>query len=343
MKIRKTFLVVVVTILTTVLLTFSSLATENSNTIVDIPDSNTENTTNTENPDTNIGNDTDNENSNTNEDNNTGNDSNIDNNTNNEDKGNNPSNEVEQEQNKNEYVPPVEEPPLKTETPTYNNTTIEKELSNNTNLRELILDIEGLAPEFDKDITDYYLVVDLIVETINIEAYPEDDNSIVYIDGNADLQEGENTITITVKAESGDTKIYTINVTKTDDVDKVNANLKSLLVKGFNFYPSFKNNIYNYNLTISEKISQLEIIVEPEIEDATYEIIGNKNLIEGDNLIKIIVTSRDGTAKREYKLNVFISSKNVTLQDMENTPAIVLLSILGVAIIGTTIAIAKKK
>ena len=244
------------------------------------------------------------------------------------------NNESEKEQTK------VEENSTESETTDSDNTIAEE--SENADLRNLILDVEGLAPEFDKNITEYYLIVDLSIEEINIEAYPEDINSIVMIDGNTDLQEGENTISITVRAEAGNTKTYTINVTKTDDVDMVNANLKNLSVKGFNFYPSFKNNIYNYNLTINEKVSQLEITVEPEIEEATYKIIGNENLVEGDNLIKIIVTAKDGTAKREYKLNVYISSKSVELQEVNKIPAVVILSILGVAIIGTAIAISKK-
>jgi len=245
------------------------------------------------------------------------------------------SHESDNNQNINQQEKNEEEKPK-------NDNEIVETKSDNANLGKLILDTEGLSPEFDKNITDYYLIVDLTVEKLNIEAYPEDESAIVMIDGNTDLQEGENTINITVKAEAGNTKTYVINVTKTDDVDKVNANLKSLSVKGFNFYPTFKNNIYNYNLTINEKISQLEITAETEIEEATFEILGNESLEEGDNLIKIIVTARDGQAKREYKLNVYMSSKNVQLQETNKTPAIVILVILGIAILGTAIAIIKK-
>lgn len=248
-------------------------------------------------------------------------------------------------QTEQEDEPPIDTP-IENQKPTNDDVTdnieVEKFESENANLRFLKLDIDGLSPEFDKNITEYYLIVDLSIDSVNIEAYPEDINSIVMIDGNTELQEGENTISITVKAEAGNIKTYTLNVTKTDNIDLVNANLKELSVKGFNFYPSFKNNIYNYNLTINEKISQLEILVEPEIEGATYEIIGNENLVEGDNLIKIKVTAKDGEAKREYKLNVYISSKNVELQKVNKTPAIVLLSFLSIAIICTTIAISKK-
>lgn len=367
MKTRKTILVISLFVLMILCLSFNSFATENTEGIVDLPDESTGNDNSNVIEDSTTGNDVENEPSNddiVNDSNNTENDgTNTENN-----------NEEVPNQNENEYKPPVNEKPTNkkptnkkptSENPTDENPTDEKInmeqpthtqqptesdsnnssteiLSDNTNLAKLILDVEGLSPEFDKDITEYYLIVDLSVESVNIEAYPEHQNSIVMIEGNNDLQEGENTISITVRAESGKTKTYTIYVSKTDDVDMVNANLKNLSVKGFSFYPSFKNNIYNYNLTINEKLSSIEIMAETEIEDATYEIIGNKNLVEGDNLIKIIVTAKDGISKREYKMNVFVSFKNVEIQKTNRIPAIILLSVIGVAIIGIAIAISKK-
>lgn len=215
--------------------------------------------------------------------------------------------------------------------------------SDNTNLKSLKVDVEGLSPEFDKNITEYYLIVDLTIEEVNVEAVPEDEKSKITITGNSDLQEGENTVKILVKAENGNTKTYTINITKTNDLEKVNATLKSLSVKGFNFYPSFKANIYNYNLTVNEKLTQLEILAETEIEEATYEIIGNENLKEGDNLIKVIVTAKDGETKREYKINVYLSNKSVEAQKTNITIAIVMLSVLSIAIVATVVLIIKKR
>lgn len=215
--------------------------------------------------------------------------------------------------------------------------------SDNTNLKSLKVDVEGLSPEFDKNITEYYLIVDLTIEEVNVEAVPEYEKSKITITGNSDLQEGENTVKILVKAENGNTKTYTINITKTNDLEKVNATLKSLSVKGFSFYPSFKTNIYNYNLTVNEKLTQLEILAETEIEGATYEIIGNEDLKEGDNLIKVIVTAKDGETKREYKINVYLSNKNVEAQKTNITIAIVMLSVLSIAIVATVVLIIKKR
>lgn len=306
----------------------------------------------------------DNDISNDNPDNNLEN--NVDNNTDNDNNNNDNQNNIDQEENK-----PNDEPDNKPEEPSSSgnnsnpsgekNTEVkppknnnqnnnsnynqddDETRSDNTNLKSLKVDVEGLSPEFDKNITEYYLIVDLTIEKVNVEAVPEDEKSKITITGNSDLKEGENTIKILVKAENGNTKTYTINITKTNDLEKVNATLKSLSVKGFNFYPSFKTNIYNYNLTVNEKLTQLEILAETEIEEATYEIIGNENLTEGNNLIKIIVTAKDGETKREYKINVYLSNKSVEAQKTNITIAIVMLSVLSIAIVATVVLIIKKR
>ena len=151
--------------------------------------------------------------------------------------------------------------------------------------------------------------------------------------GNEELVEGENIVTIEVRAEDGTSKVYTIYVTKTDDIEITNANLKSITIKGFSIYPAFKSNIYNYNLLINENITKLQITAEAEFEGATVEIIGNENLKEGDNLIKIKVTAQNGLTVREYKINTFISSEVVEGKQINKNQGIVVCSVLGALVL----------
>lgn len=209
----------------------------------------------------------------------------------------------------------------------------EEEKSSNTYLRSITVDAEGLTPEFQRDILEYYLIVDLNIEEIEINAVPEDTKSTVIVRGNKDLIEGENTVDIIVRAENGTSKTYKIYVTRTKDLVYSNANLKSLSIKNFDYYPEFKPTIYNYNLLLNEKIDKLEILAETEVEEATFEITGNENLVEGDNLIKVIVTAQNGETKREYKINVFISTINVEPQKMNTKQAYILIAFIGIAII----------
>ncbi|MGN1271266.1 MAG: cadherin-like beta sandwich domain-containing protein [Clostridia bacterium] len=261
-----------------------------------------------------------------------------------------PENETEKEE------PKQEEPftnnssttvPETTSRPSYesqnNSNSSNKTKSENANLKSLVLEGTDLAPEFKATTLEYTAIVGLDVENIKVTAEAEDSEATVTVKGNKDLEEGENTITIIVEAEAGNTKTYTVKVTKTLNEEAMNTRLKSLIVQGFNIYPSFQNNIYNYNLNINEKISQLEISAETENEKATFVIEGNENLEEGDNLIKIIVTAEDGVTTNEYKINVFINSNVVKAQVESKLPALILLAVLGVTAIILTGMLIKKK
>lgn len=222
-----------------------------------------------------------------------------------------------------------------------NNTTIQK--SNEAGLKELKLDQDGLTPEFDKNITEYYLVVDLTVKQIKITANAVDTKAKVTVLGNKNLKEGQNTITIKVKAEDGTEKKYFIYVTKVDNVELANAELENLEIEGYSLYPSFKSNIYSYNLNINQNITSLNITPTTQRENATVLIEGNTNLQKGENIIKVIVTAEDNTTIRTYKINTYIDFKKVEIEEENKMPAIILIAGLSVCIIVLGIYIIVKK
>lgn len=258
--------------------------------------------------------------------------------------------EPEQEQpteNNNSVQPPETPEENQENTPPVDNsntnTYYPPELSSNNYLSSLEVVDNTIEPEFDRYTTEYYLLVGLEVEELEIYAYPADDNAIVNIYGNEELKEGENEISIIVTAEDGTTRYYTIYVTKTEDAEKSNAKLKKLEVKGYNLSPSFTGIIFKYNLTIDENTQQLYIIAEPENENAIVTIEGNENLAEGNNLIKIIVTAEDGQTKREYKINTIVKSANVEIVDENKLPAIIAIVVCIVFIIAIFIYVISKK
>lgn len=232
-----------------------------------------------------------------------------------------------------------------TKTTTSNKPVETKIKSKEAGLKELKVDVEGITPEFDKDVTEYYLAVDLEVEKIKVTATPIDNAATVIVLGNTNLKAGKNTITINVKAEDGTVKKYYIYVTKSENIEKANAQLKSLKVKDFDLSPNFQSDIDTYHLNIQEEIDKIEIIAEPEMEKATVNISGNTNLKEGDNLIKIEVTAEDGETIKTYKINAYISEKKVKIiKEESKLPAIIALIILGGCIISlATVVIFKKR
>lgn len=245
--------------------------------------------------------------------------------------------ETKKETTKTEEKPQI----TKTEENSQNTNKVLK--SSESKLQELKIDLEGLTPEFNKNITEYYLVVDLSVKQIKVTATPVDDKAKVVVLGNKNINEGKNTITIKVTAEDGTIKKYYIYVTKIDDVEMANAELEFLKLDGFNLYPSFKSNIYSYNLNIDKNIESLDITAKPQNEKATVEIEGNNDLKEGENLIKINVTAEDKTTIRTYKINTYVSSDKVEVKEEDKTIAIILIACLGVCIIYLGIAIIIKK
>ena len=82
-----------------------------------------------------------------------------------------------------------------------------------------------------------------------------------------------------------------------------NKDLKSLTVDGFMLTPEFSDDVTDYSLTINDDVDSLKITAEPVDEKAEVEIIGNNNLLIGDNTIQVKVTAEDGTI-RTYRINV---------------------------------------
>ena len=82
-----------------------------------------------------------------------------------------------------------------------------------------------------------------------------------------------------------------------------NKDLKSLTVEGFMLTPEFSDDVTDYSLTINDDVDSLKINAEPVDEKAEVEIIGNNNLLIGDNTIQVKVTAEDGTI-RTYRINV---------------------------------------
>ena len=180
----------------------------------------------------------------------------------------------------------------------------EEAKSSNAMLSGLTVDVEGLSPEFNKDTDNYTLQVGSDVEAIQITATPEDENATVQVQGNENLQEGENTVTITVTAEDGTTKVYTITVNKGNVEQVASLGLSTLTIAGIDMEEVFSPTTYEYTIEINQDVSELEITAEPNEEGATVEIIGNGDLQEGENLITILVSDPDGENVATYQVTI---------------------------------------
>ena len=139
----------------------------------------------------------------------------------------------------------------------YYTVTVTREGSSNNYLDSLEVEGYDLDKDFDKEIENYSITVPSDVDEVTVNAVAEDeDNATVTIEGNDNLQPGENTITITVEAENGEEKVYTITVTKEEEPED------------------------------DEKItSQIRIIADGMIKDVVYKTLpeGLKDQCDNDN------------------------------------------------------------
>ena len=89
-------------------------------------------------------------------------------------------------------------------------------------------------------------------------------------------------------------------------VQKQNSTqLKSLRLNVEGIVPDFEADIYEYDLTLTEQlkdIKDIEVQAITENENAKIEISGNKNLKDGLNIIKVVVTNQGKS--QEYKIKV---------------------------------------
>ena len=178
---------------------------------------------------------------------------------------------------------------------------VTRQASNNNYLSSLITSAGTLEPTFDKTVNDYKVTVDNEIEDIVISGTLEDKNATVTGLDKYNLQVGENKIQVTVTAEDGSINIYTIVVTREEIVS---SKLKNLTIKDYELDQKFNKDVYDYNVTIDNEVTSLDLTVETLDKNATYEIIGNKNFIVGMNTVKIIVTDSKGIQQTTYILNV---------------------------------------
>ena len=181
----------------------------------------------------------------------------------------------------------------------------------NSKLQNLRLNIEGLVPEFNKDVFDYYLTVNNNINNLEILTMPENKNSKIEITGNENLREGLNIIKVQITSEDNtSSSSYTINVTKTNNIEDANTNLETLAIQNYLLYPNFDNTVTNYNVEVANDTNNINLLAIPEDEEAKVEIDKNDKLQEGNNTIKITVTAKNSYTKKVYNINVYRRNEN---------------------------------
>ena len=196
-------------------------------------------------------------------------------------------------------------------------TTPQVTKSSNNYLSGITIGTGTLSPEFYRETFEYTVEFDDTVnlydlKEIEISATAEDNRATVEGAGTIQLNDGENNITLTVTAENGTARTYTIKVVKPMPVEQSALRLQTLVLNGINTNGEYQTiNIefdpetFDYDITVPNEITAISINPTTENEDIIIEATGGESLNEGDNRIIIILTSpSDETIKTTYTINV---------------------------------------
>lgn len=85
-------------------------------------------------------------------------------------------------------------------------------VSGNANLSYMSVSAGSLSPSFSPSVTSYTVNVGSDVTVCTISADTQDSNAVISVSGSKDLKTGKNVRSVTVTAENGTTKTYTITI-----------------------------------------------------------------------------------------------------------------------------------
>ncbi|WP_295674799.1 cadherin-like beta sandwich domain-containing protein [uncultured Mucilaginibacter sp.] len=195
--------------------------------------------------------------------------------------------------------------------------TVTRAPSTNNNLGGLRVNEGTLAPVFDHTIASYADTVMLATPNIAVKPFTASNVATVTVNGLTvasgswsapiALAPGSNTITIEVKAESGDIKDYILTVVKQNPTD---GNLSDLQITESTISPAFNTDTLNYTTTVSSDTQYAHVAGFTVDPNAEVYINGEKLssgtflplfLGEGANLTSVYVKGSSGHNK-SYQL-----------------------------------------
>ena len=168
---------------------------------------------------------------------------------------------------------------------------INRNLSSDNTLKSLTInnDTISLNPVFNPDITGYNITVENSVSEISINAVSNNPNSNIKIIGSTNLIVGSNNIIyIDVTAENGDTKRYTLKITRKERIEipdlidnmylLINNNTTTMDLK--TKYPSYSITVYDLNNQVVSDIAKIRSNYKIRFNDEEYTIalVGDFNM-----------------------------------------------------------------
>lgn len=189
---------------------------------------------------------------------------------------------------------------------------LEASYSKNNNLSSLQVEGFSLSPEFNKDTLEYSVVVPEGTKEVNIIGSVEDRKSSIIGTGVKEVNQGNNKFLITVKAQNGAEKTYTINVDVKDEnpIEVEVDDVKYTVVKLKENLPIAS--LYN---EVSIKINEFDI---PAYKN-DYTNLVLVGLKDNDGNISLFIYDEKNNSYKEYNE---IKSSQITIYPLNSDEVI---------------------
>lgn len=186
---------------------------------------------------------------------------------------------------------------------------VKRNLNDDTSIKNITL--AGVNATYNQSTKKYEVTVpNNITEANSTNLIVEVNDPITSLDKKATVSfvstplvtTSTNEVIITVTAENGTIKPYTLVVTRT----KSNvATLDSLTVTNGSFNPSFNKDTLEYNVTVPVETTDFDVnATTTEPHASITSGVGHYSMTESTKKIEVVVASEDLTETKTYKLNI---------------------------------------
>lgn len=186
--------------------------------------------------------------------------------------------------------------------------TIAPPLSKNCDLASMNVTGAAISPAFSAEVTGYSASVPFATASVQVTAKAADEKAKVTISNPPLAAGGTTAISITVTAENGDTKTYTIRIAREQDPNYIpsnNSKLENLTVEGQTLSPAFSAEIAQYYIWLPYECQAVSVSGKAADGKASVTI-GEMPVLEPGKAVDIPVTvTAEDKSTTVYTVTIF--------------------------------------
>ena len=204
-------------------------------------------------------------------------------------------------------------------------TTIAAPLATDNNLASLTVSNATISPAFSAGTTSYTANVPFEVSKLNVSATAADGKAKVSVNSPNLTPNGTTKVTVTVTAENGAKKTYTISVKRAQDPNykaSDNNKLSGISVDGFLLSPAFNTDTTQYVVWLPYETTSIKIGGSAADGKASVVVEGGDNLAAGqDNPVKVICTAENGDKKTYTVIVKRAAAHDGSVEELPDEPS----------------------